>query len=58
MRSSSLATPQHLPINCFNIIVFAIAYSCININFIKMVRVNLIGVAIALQKKLPKIYYN
>ncbi|WP_237747801.1 MULTISPECIES: hypothetical protein [Planktothrix] len=44
---SSLATPQHLLINCFNIIVFAIAYSYININFSKMVRVNLIEAAIA-----------
>ncbi|MFM6421267.1 MAG: hypothetical protein ACKPGD_14255 [Planktothrix sp.] len=31
MRASSLATPQHSPINCFNLIVFAIKYS-ININ--------------------------
>ncbi|WP_254034487.1 hypothetical protein [Planktothrix agardhii] len=44
---SSLATPQHSPINCFNIIVFAIAHFFININFSKMVRVSLIGVAIA-----------
>jgi len=31
-------TPQHPPINFFNIIVFAIAHSCIKINFSKMVR--------------------
>jgi hypothetical protein len=47
VRASSLATPQHLPINCFNIIGFAIAHSYININFSKMVRVNLIEAAIA-----------
>ncbi len=47
MRASSLAKPQHLPINCFNIVVFAIAHSYININFSKMVRINLIEVAIA-----------
>ncbi|MBE9145601.1 hypothetical protein [Planktothrix mougeotii] len=38
MRASSLATPQHLPIYCFNIIVFAIAHFYININFSNMVR--------------------